>query len=303
MSGNVHFLQRRRNSQKIKVGVELDGLDALPGDDEYGFCITDYGIALNSPDPCAASAVGDLFNPEGIDTSLVDYPMRCQGDHSECAIGDLATRHSPLTGNDTDTFVEYRDFNLNLYGPNSIVGRTMTLKRLDTDEILSCCAIEVPTNVRTLRAHFDGGVFRGDVVMIVPQYDYLDYTKTDITNIQIDMERIDGGPANIPMLGWQIQSGFADESCSRLEDVLGPPRMSVVMPGDPGTGCSQMEHCECHLGDLTTKCGPIQLENNRIRDQCIDNQLGLTSFSTIERTVVSITDQSGTILDCAQLNE
>ena len=297
------MLQRRRNSEKTKVAVELEGLDALPGDDEYGLCITDYGMNLNQLNPCAAAAVGDLFNPEGIDTSLVDYPARCQGDHSQCAIGDLATRHSPLTGNDSGVFVEYRDFNLNLYGPNSVIGRPMTLKRLDTDEILSCCSIEVPTNVRTLRAHFDGGVFNGDVVMTIPQYDYLDYTQSgEITNIQIEMERIDGGPANIPMLGWQIQRGYADETCSNLAPVLGPPP-STVLPGDPGTRCSQTEHRECRLGDLTTKCGPVQLENNRIRTQCTDNQLGLTSFSSLERTVVSITDPSGTILDCAQLNE
>ena len=57
------------------------------------------------------------------------------------------------------------------------------------------------------------------------------------------------------------------------------------------------------MGDLTTKCGPLTLENNRIRTQCTDNQLGLTSFSTLDRAVVSITDMSGTIVDCAQLNE
>ena len=300
MSGTVHLLQRRRNSQKTKVGVQLDGLDELPGGDEYGFCITDFSANLNSPDPCAA--VGDVYNPEGVDMELSDYPMRCQGDHSECAIGDLATRHSPLTGNDTGTFVEYRDFNLNLYGPNTVVGRAMTLKRLDTDETLSCCNIEVPTNARVLRARYDDGVFEGEITMTLPQYDYLDYTKNENTIIMVDLARIDGGPANIPMLGWQIQRGFADESCSNLEDVLGPPRMSIVIPGDPGTGCSPTEHRECRLGDLTTKCGPLQLENNRIRAQCTDNQLGLTSFSTLDRTAVSIT-QGNTILDCAQLNE
>ena len=291
VSGTVHLLQRRRNSQKSKVVVELKGLDELTGDDEYGFCITEFSANLNTPDPCAAAVVGDVYNPEGVDTSLSDYPMRCQGNHSECAIGDLATRHSPLTGNDTGTFVEYRDFNLNLYGPNTVVGHTMTLKRLDTDETLSCCNIKILTNARILRARYYNGVFRGEIAMtipVMPRYDYLDYTENENSIIMADLERIDGGPANIPMLGWQIQRG--------------PPRMSVVMPGDPGTGCSPTEHRECRLGDLTTKCGPLQLEKNFIRVQCTDNQLGLTSFNTLDRAAVNIT-QGNMILDCAQLNE
>ena len=191
---------------------------------------------------------------------------------------------------------------LNLYGSNTVVGRAMTLKRLDTDQTLSCCNIEVPTNARILRAQYDDGVFRGEITMTVPQYDYLDYTKNENTIISVDLERIDGGPANIPMLGWQIRRGYADETCSNLDSVLGPPP-SPIQPGDPDTRCSQTEHRECRLGDLTTKCGPLQLENNRIRVQCTDNMLGLTSFSSIDQTVLSITNQSGTILDCAQLNE
>ena len=282
--------------------MELEGLDTLPGDDGYGFCITEFSANLNSVNPCAAAVVGDVYNPKGIDMSLVDYPAHCKDNHSECAIGDLVTRHSPLTGNDSGVFVEYRDNNLNLYGANTVVGRAITLKRLDTDETLYCCNIEVPTNARMLRARYDDDVFRGEITMKIPQYDYLGYTRNENTIIMVDLERIDGGSANMPMLGWQIQRGFADEACSNLHPVLGQPR-SPIQPGDPGTRCSQTEHRECRLGDLTTKCGPLQLENNRIRAQCTDNQLGLTSFSSLERKVLSITDQSGTILDCAQLNE
>ena len=106
------MLQRGRKSQKTKVGVQLEGLDALPGDDEYGFCITEFSADLNLVNPCAAAVVGDVYNVEGVDMSVSDYPARCQCDHFQCAIGDLATRHSPLTGNDSGVFVEYRDNNL-----------------------------------------------------------------------------------------------------------------------------------------------------------------------------------------------
>ena len=297
--GTVHLLQRRENSEKTRLNVMLGGLDELPGDDEYGFCITEFPSDYNTVDPCAAAIVGDIYNPEGVDMSLVDYPDRCQMNHTQCAIGDLATRHDPLTGNDTNTLVGLKDFNLNLYGPNTVVGRGMSLKRLDTDETLACCNIEIPTNTRVLRAPFNNGVFSGEITITVPQYDYLDYTRNENTIISVDLERIDGGVANIPMLGWNLRRGVADSSCSRLR-----PPLSSGTPVVSGASadCSQTNHRACNIGDLTRKCGPLQLVNNRIRTQCTDNQLGLVSFSTINRLAVSI-DQGLTILDCAQLSE
>ena len=98
-----------------------------------------------------------------------------------------------------------------------------------------------------------------------------------------------------------LQRGFADETCSHLDPMLGD--RSLLIAGNPSGTCSQTQHRSCRLGDLTTKCGPLQLVNNRIRAQCTDNQLALVSFSTLNRLVVSIVDQSNTILDCAQLYE
>ena len=290
------MLQRRVNSEKTRVNVMLDGLDELPGDDEYGFCITEYPSDYNTVDPCAAAIVGDLYNPEGVDTSLADYPDRCLENHTQCAIGDLASRHCSLTGKDTNTLVGLKDFNLNLYGPNTVVGRGMSLKRLDTDETLACCNIEIPTNTRVLQAPFNNGVFSGEITITLPKYDYLDYTKNENTIISVDLKRIDGGVANIPMLQWNIRRGVADSSCSNLR----PPFHSSVV--SEASECSQTNHRACNMGDLTRKCGPLRLVNNRIRAQCTDNQLGLVSFFTLSRLAVSI-DQGLTILDCAQLSE
>jgi len=292
------LLQRRRNSRWTKVHAQLDGLRDLPGNDQYGFCVTEFPGDFNSQNPCAG--LGDTYNPEGINTSLPGYPARCRADHKQCAIGDLATRHCPLAGNDSGVFVEYRDFNLNLYGPNVPVGRGMVLKRLDTNEVLSCCNIQVPINAKTLEARFDGGVFSGTVKIIHPTYDYIDYTKNENTIIMVNLERIDGGVANIPALGWQIWPGIVNETCSHLRPPLG--QRPVLDHGDPGASCSQTEHRTCRLGGLTTKCGPLQLVNNHIRTQCTDNQLGLVSTSTLDRHAISITI-GNMILDCAQLNQ
>ena len=215
-------MQCRINSEKTRVNVLLDGLDGLPGSDEYGFCVTEYPADYNTANPCAAAVVGDVYNPEGVDMSLTDYPDRCREDHDDCAVGDLATRLSPLTGNDTGTLVGLKDFNLNLFGPNTVIGRGMSLKRLDTDETLACCNIVVPTNKRILRAEFNNGVFSGEIKIIVPQYNYFDYTRNEEnTIIMVDLERIDGGIANIPMLRWNLRRGIANPDCGNVGGVLG----------------------------------------------------------------------------------
>ena len=301
VSGTVHLLQRHRNAARTKLLVQLDGLNELPGNDEYGLYVTEYPANFNLDSPCAQAVVGNVYNPEGIQMSLPTYPSRCQENHKDCAIGDLATRHSELTGNDSNSLVEFKDRNLNLYGSNTVIGRGMVLQRLDNGDTLSCCNIELPSNMRMLRAQFNNEVFSGEISIAQPQYDYVDNTVNENVIIMVDLERIDGGQANLPVLGWQLQRGFADETCSHLDPMLGD--RSLLIAGNPSGTCSQTQHRSCRLGDLTTKCGPLQLVNNRIRAQCTDNQLALVSFSTLNRLVVSIVDQSNTILDCAQLYE
>ena len=301
VNGTVHLLQRRRNVAKTKLGITLGGLRNLPGNDEYGLYVTEYPANFNFNNPCAPAFVGPIYNPEGIDMSSPNYTTRCRRDHRNCAIGDLATRHDPLTGNDTNSLVELKDNNLNLYGSNTVVGRGMVLRRLDTGETLSCCNIESPTNVRVLRAQFNNEVFSGEISIIHPQYDYVDFTVNENAIIMVDLERIDGGQANIPLLRWQLQRGYADETCSHLDPMLG--QRSIILAGLLGAGCSQEQHRLCRLGDLTTKCGPLRLISNRLRAQCTDNQLSLIPFSTLDRLVVSIVDQRNIILDCAQLYE
>ena len=41
VSGTVHLLQRRRSVARTKLLVQLDGLNELPGNDEYGLYVNE----------------------------------------------------------------------------------------------------------------------------------------------------------------------------------------------------------------------------------------------------------------------
>ena len=290
------MLQRHHGVAYTKLHFILDGLEELLGDDKYGLYITEYPADLNSLDPCASVIVGDVYNPESINISLPDYSTCCQEDHKDCAIGDLATRHSPLSGNDSGVFVELQDCNLDLYGPNSVIGHAMILKKLGTDKTLSCCNIQMPTSTRILRAQFDNAL-RGEIEIIHPQYDSTDHIINENTIIMVDLELIKRRSTDM-LYGWHLQYGTADKTCSHLYPVLDQQSM---IPGNSNLTCSRTYHRTCYLGDLTTKCGPLQFKNNWIRTQCTDNQLGLVPYSTLDRLAVSI--GSYWIEDCANLNE
>ena len=118
------------------------------------YYITEYPTKLNQDSLCAAASVGDTYNPEGINISLLEYSCRCMEDHKECAVGDLATRHGLLEGSNGNLFAEFTDTNLDLYGPSSVVWHALTLKCTDTDEVISCCNIQVPTTTWILQSWF-----------------------------------------------------------------------------------------------------------------------------------------------------
>ena len=294
VSGTVSLLQRQQNSTHLFI--RLDGLDKLPGNGEYGLYVTKHPTKLNQVNSCAATSVGDIYNPEGINTSLPDYSSRCMKDHKECAVGDLATRHGLLNGTDSGFwFVEFTDVNLDLYGPNTVVWRAMILKRVDTDETIACCNIQVPTTTKILQSKFDDKVFSGEISIVQPQHGTVDYTRIE-NIIMVDLKRIDGGSANLSKLSWQLQHGFADEMCSNFTPIIG--QQSILVEN-----CSQTQHCTCPVGDLTTKCGLLQLTDNHIQAHCIDDQFMLGLPSTLDNFVISISDQSNTTLDCGQLSE
>jgi len=269
-----------------KLSAQFKGLKDAPGN-SYGLYILEYPANLHTRNPC--DDLGGIYDPDG-NLGTFNSTQRCQANHSHCAVGDLATRHGSFNSN--DSFIEFgRDFNLPIFGPRSVVGRSIVIRKLDGgDSNLACSNIEVPTKSRVLRGQFSS-VLSGNVFIIVPRYD-------NVTQIIVDLERINGGPPNTVLHGWQLQNGYADpyNICGRLGPVLGQQRRFV--------GCSQSNHHPCPLGFLTAKCGALSVVNSHMRAFCTDNQLGLVSFSILDQAVLSILKPlSNHIMECVQLEE
>ncbi|XP_057700243.1 uncharacterized protein cusr [Corythoichthys intestinalis] len=101
---------------------------------------------------CSNDNIGGHWNPFGIDTSAPTYPTGPGETHDMYEVGDLSSKHMSLASKDTATMT-FRDFNLPLFGQNSIVGRSVLIHLTDGARYV-CASIGYPGEVIVARARF-----------------------------------------------------------------------------------------------------------------------------------------------------
>uniref|UniRef100_A0A3P8Z4U8 Superoxide dismutase copper/zinc binding domain-containing protein n=1 Tax=Esox lucius TaxID=8010 RepID=A0A3P8Z4U8_ESOLU len=106
---------------------------------------------------CSNDNVGGHWNPFGLDTKDSSYPSGPGSTHDRYEVGDLSGRHGALEGK-AQTDATFTDFNLPLFGRNSIVGRSVVIHQPDGVRFL-CSSIGYPGEVHVARATFRHPVF------------------------------------------------------------------------------------------------------------------------------------------------
>uniref|UniRef100_A0A3B3ZFU2 Superoxide dismutase copper/zinc binding domain-containing protein n=1 Tax=Periophthalmus magnuspinnatus TaxID=409849 RepID=A0A3B3ZFU2_9GOBI len=81
-------------------------------------------------DLCSNDNIGGHFNPFGLNITDPNYPQGPGSTHDRYEIGDLGTKHMSLAGL-TEFEGVFEDYNLPLYGQNSIVGRSVVIHELN----------------------------------------------------------------------------------------------------------------------------------------------------------------------------
>uniref|UniRef100_A0A3Q3BBY2 Superoxide dismutase copper/zinc binding domain-containing protein n=1 Tax=Kryptolebias marmoratus TaxID=37003 RepID=A0A3Q3BBY2_KRYMA len=89
-----------------------------------------FPVSSLRPNPCSNDNVGGHWNPFELNTNDPSYPNGPGSTHDQYEVGDLSGKHMSLAGRTAyaDTFT---DFNLPLFGQNSIVGRSVVIHLLD----------------------------------------------------------------------------------------------------------------------------------------------------------------------------
>lgn len=109
-----------------------------------------------SDSSCSNNNVGGHWNPFNVNVQAPAYPPRRGSTHDRFEVGDLSARHGSLenTNNFQATFT---DWNLPLFGRNSIVGRSVVTHLPNTTRF-ACASISYPGEVTVAKADFRGPV-------------------------------------------------------------------------------------------------------------------------------------------------
>lgn len=210
--GSIQFYQAFPG-EPVRIHVNLDGLDQFS--DRYPWHIHDFPVrfGLLRDFPCSAEEVGGHYDPTGVGNNE-NYTELCAANPDNCEVGDLGGKLGALVNN--QPWQSFDDPRLSLFGPQSIVGRSIVIHRQGPGEPRWVCANIEYNGVRliTMRAPFQNGPLQGDIIFRRVE------GRAD-TTISVDLYRIDNGSLDSMNHSWNLRVGAPDENgnCGTLGHV------------------------------------------------------------------------------------
>ncbi|KAF0312829.1 Cell surface Cu-only superoxide dismutase 5 [Amphibalanus amphitrite] len=121
IKGKIEFIQESPYTI-TNTETDLTGLDGAAG----GYHVHLVPVQLKDEFPCHNIAIGGHFNPYGINPRASPPPGHGSSDQYES--GDLSGKYGELTGRSEVQRVS-NDTNLQLFGPDTILGRSVVIHR------------------------------------------------------------------------------------------------------------------------------------------------------------------------------
>ncbi|XP_029440847.1 uncharacterized protein LOC115080656 isoform X2 [Rhinatrema bivittatum] len=230
---------------------------------------------------CSESNTGGHWNPFGINISAPEYPKVLQGTHDQYELGDLSGRHGSLAGH-TNFEATYTDWNLPLFGINSVLGRSVVIHRSDNSRIL-CGNIgyegEITTAVATFTKTIVGRVvfrqMKNNPYAELSIFSQLSYSNSSAPTTANHNWHIHEFPLSTEM-------DSSKEACASTQAHFNP---SNVSSSNYSLQCHPFRPFRCEVGDFTGKHMPILLPNHTRLAQAksffTDTTAALSGFASI----------------------
>ncbi|KAM3917636.1 uncharacterized protein RB166_016589 [Leptodactylus fuscus] len=242
-------------------------------------------------DLCATEDIGKLWDPLDV-TSQFSSP---QGAHSSWPLGDLSGRHGTLQ--DQKNFkTELIDWNLPVFGNNSIIGRSIVISRT-SGEAWACSTIRLGGEAMKATA-----IFRKGVIGRVMFQQALGDPYSDLS-IYVELSH---GSDNISQgHNWHIHQFLLQtesESCTNAGGHFNP--YNVPINAKYSDECNPWHPLRCEAGDYASKHQPISFSRaNPTRHVFTDTSTSLSGPNSIigRSMVVHGADGAATRIACANI--
>lgn len=206
---------------------------------------------------CSGQSVGAHFNPFKVNSSLSPAPG--MGTNDQYEIGDLSGKHGTIDNSDRDHFGIHVDMNLPLFGPNSIIGRSVVIHKPNGDRWI-CASIGYPNTMVTATATFH---YPAVGQVIFRQEKNKPWSETTVFT---DLSYSDGSVNNTENHAWHVhinEPGRDFYNWSRRCDSAGPHFNPFTVGVAKYTQCNPDNPMRCELGDLASKSMKIKISASK----------------------------------------
>ncbi|XP_065657005.1 uncharacterized protein LOC101240538 isoform X2 [Hydra vulgaris] len=238
------------------VEITLQGLDSqLNGYHIHMFPISD------STNRCSQSSVGGHFNPYQVNASTSPQPGK--GSYDKYEAGDLSGKYGTLLGKNNFS-LQIVDVSLQLYGFNTIVGRSVVLHRTDGSRFI-CANIEPGgSKMLSLLVNYTANsksVLDGQVLLL----QYLQANNVLTPTLMIVNVNYRNDPKITLNHNFHVHELAIGDDTSVCSSVLGhynPAKVNITQPAY-AKQCSKENPYRCELGDTSSKVGTYDIGSGK----------------------------------------
>ncbi|XP_014672242.1 PREDICTED: uncharacterized protein LOC106812783 [Priapulus caudatus] len=253
---------------------------------------------------CSREQTGPHYNPFDVP---YNETLPLVGTNDVYEVGDFYGKFGPLDGR-REFRATFRDHNLPLFGPNSIVGRSVDVHYVNGSRWV-CANVGYcgSGDVATARARFTYPLV-GEIVLRQPRGDPL-----APTSVYVDLAWSTSLLLPTKAHAWRVHAGSVGDDFDAADEGRCGSALARYNPRGVATGggyaaeCSATSPLRCEVGDLVGKHGAIDVppHGQRIKYLFTDPQLPLSGpQSVVSRSIVVHAPQGGAArLACADILE